>query len=64
MERIWLYALVDCAGMARSTWPVIAPTRQAKLPIWFDLSAFCQFFTLGRDILIRTILLLSCEAYF
>ena len=29
-----------------------------------DLSAFSQFFTLGRDILIRTILLLSCEALF
>ena len=37
---------------------------KAKLPIWFDLSALCQFFTLGRDIFIRTILLLSCEALF
>ena len=29
-----------------------------------DLPAFCQFFILGRDIFIRTILLLGCEALF
>jgi MATE family multidrug resistance protein len=50
-------------------WPgqlgqLLRPFTRAKLPIWFDLSAFCQFFTLGRDIFIRTILLLSCEALF
>ena len=50
-------------------WPgqlgqLLRPLAKAKLPIWFDLSAFSQFFTLGRDILIRTILLLSCEALF
>ena len=50
-------------------WPgqlgqLLRPLAKAKLPIWFDLSAFCQFFTLGRDIFIRTILLLSCEALF
>ena len=51
------------------TWPgqlgkLLRPLARAKLPIWFDPSAFCQFFILGRDIFIRTILLLSCEALF
>ena len=51
------------------TWPgqlakLLRPFARAKLPIWFDPSAFCQFFILGRDIFIRTILLLSCEALF
>ena len=51
------------------TWPgqlakLLRPLARAKLPIWFDSSAFCQFFILGRDIFIRTILLLSCEALF
>ena len=50
-------------------WPgqlgkLLRPLAGAKLPIWFDPSAFCQFFILGRDIFIRTILLLSCEALF
>jgi MATE family multidrug resistance protein len=50
-------------------WPgqlgqLLRPLSKAKLPIWFDLSAFRQFFSLGRDIFIRTILLLSCEALF
>ncbi len=50
-------------------WPgqlgqLLRPLAKAKMPIWFDLSALCQFFTLGRDIFIRTILLLSCEALF
>ena len=31
-------------------------------PAWFDLPAFTRFFSLGRDLLIRTILLLGCEA--
>ena len=51
------------------TWPgqlakLLRPLARAKLPIWFDSSAFCQFFILGRDIFIRTILLFSCEALF
>ena len=50
-------------------WPgqlgkLLRPLASAKLPIWFNLSAFRQFFTLGRDIFIRTVLLLSCEALF
>jgi len=49
------------------TWPgqlakLLRPLARAKLPICFDSSAFCQFFILGRDIFIRIILLLSCEA--
>ena len=31
-------------------------------PAWFDLQAFSKFFGLGRDLLIRTLLLLGCEA--
>lgn len=31
-------------------------------PAWLDLPAFTRFFGLGRDLLIRTILLLGCEA--
>ena len=50
-------------------WPgqlgqLLRPLAKAKLPSWFDISAFRQFLTLGRDIFIRTILLLSCEALF
>ena len=50
-------------------WPgqfgqLLRPLAGAKLPIWIDLLAFCQFFTIGRDIFIRTILWLSCEALF
>ena len=50
-------------------WPgqlgqLLRPLIKARLPVWFDLSEFRQFFTLGRDIFIRTILLLACEALF
>ena len=49
------------------TWPgqigqLLGPLFRARLPVWLDLSAFHQFFILGRDIFIRTILLVSCEA--
>jgi len=33
-----------------------------RRPAWFNLIAFTQFFKLGRDLLIRTLLLLGCEA--
>lgn len=49
------------------TWPgqigqLLGPLFRARLPVWLDLSAFRRFFTLGRDIFIRTILLVGCEA--
>ena len=48
-------------------WPgrlsqLLSPLSKTLLPIWFDLSAFRKFFVLSRDISIRTILLISCEA--
>ena len=48
-------------------WPgqlgrLLKPLAGTRLPLWFDLAAYRQFFTLGRDIFIRTILLIGCEA--
>lgn len=48
-------------------WPgqlgrLIRPLAGARLPLWLDFAAYRQFFTLGRDIFIRTILLIGCEA--
>lgn len=33
-----------------------------RRPAWLDVAAFGQFFVLGRDLVIRTVLLLGCEA--
>ena len=33
-------------------------------PSWFDLPAFGQFFSLGVDLILRTLMLLACEAIF
>jgi len=48
-------------------WPgqlgrLLRPHAGMYLPGWFNLAAYRQFFTLGRDIFIRTILLIGCEA--
>ncbi|MGA0911980.1 MAG: MATE family efflux transporter [Candidatus Puniceispirillaceae bacterium] len=48
-------------------WPgqlgrLLRPPTGARLPEWLDLAAYRQFFSLGRDIFIRTILLIGCEA--
>ena len=47
-------------------WPgqlgrLIRPLASARLPLWLDFAAYRQFFTLGRDIFIRTILLIGSE---
>ena len=41
---------------------MIRPLAGARLPLWLDFAAYRQFFTLGRDIFIRTILLIGSEA--
>ena len=33
-------------------------------PSWFDLPAFSQFFSLGVDLILRTLMLLACEGIF
>ncbi len=33
-------------------------------PSWFDLPAFGQFFSLGADLILRTLMLLACKAIF
>ena len=48
-------------------WPgqlgaLLRPDTGYRLPSWLDPAAYRQFFQLGRDILIRTILLIGCEA--
>ena len=48
-------------------WPgrlrgVLSRGTHGWAPDWFDRAAFMQFFQLGRDIFIRTLLLLGCEA--
>ena len=48
-------------------WPgqfgrLIRPLAGARLPLWLDFVAYRQFFTLSRDIFIRTILLIGSEA--
>ena len=35
-----------------------------RTPSWFDLPAFGQFFSLGLDLILRTMMLLACEAIF
>ena len=35
-----------------------------RTPPWFDLPAFGQFFSLGLDLILRTMMLLACEAIF
>ena len=35
-----------------------------RTPSWFDLPAFGQFFSLGLDLILRTMMLLTCEAIF
>lgn len=36
----------------------------ARHPRWFNLRAFAQFFQLGFDLILRTLILLGCEAIF
>ena len=50
--HIWLSRLRSVLSRGTHGWA----------PDWFDRAAYVQFFQLGRDIFIRTILLLGCEA--
>ena len=36
----------------------------ARRPAWLDLPAFGQFFTIGFDLVLRTMMLIGCEAIF
>ncbi len=51
----WQWKNVLCGLMARLF------TRN---PSWFDLPAFGQFFSLGADLILRTLMLLACKAIF
>jgi MATE family multidrug resistance protein len=52
IDRMW-------PGQLRA---LFRPAASRRLPTWLDPAAYRQFFRLGRDIFIRTILLIGCEA--
>jgi len=60
--------LVFTLGLVGWSWRPILRGVFGRLfrrnPAWFDLAGFAKFFTLGFDLVLRTLVLLGCEALF